>query len=310
MSELRITQHPQLRRPLLIAGFAGWNDAGEAASSAVRFIHRRWRCEAIGEIDPEQFYDFTQVRPQVRLRNGERFIEWPPNTFSFKRVEHLDRDVILFQGIEPHLAWRTYTDTILEVCRTFDVSGVLILGALLSEASHTRPVRISGSATEPELARMLGLDEQSRSTYQGPTGIVGILSQAVREAGIPMASMWANIPFYIQRSPNPKGSLALLERINKGLDFGLTLHDLEVFAARFEAQVAADIETNPEVAEYARRVMDDDEEDEEIVDDDLRDEIDEAADAGADAELPDAASMVDELERFLREQRGDRGSGS
>ncbi|GMU39192.1 MAG: hypothetical protein AMXMBFR23_00580 [Chloroflexota bacterium] len=310
MSELRITQHPQLRRPLLIAGFAGWNDAGEAASSAVRFIHRRWRCEAIGEIDPEQFYDFTQVRPQVRLRNGERFIEWPPNTFSFKRVDHLDRDVILFQGIEPHLQWRTYVETILEVCRTFDVSGVLILGALLSEASHTRPVRISGSATEPELARMLGLDEQSRSTYQGPTGIVGILSQAVREAGIPMASMWANIPFYIQRSPNPKGSLALLERINTGLDFGLTLHDLEVFAARFEAQVAADIETNPEVAEYARRVMDEDDEAEEIVDDDLRDEIDEAADAGADAELPDAASMVDELERFLREQRGNQSGGA
>ncbi|MDO9445360.1 MAG: PAC2 family protein [Dehalococcoidia bacterium] len=311
MSDLRISQQPALRRPLLIAGFAGWNDAGEAASSAVRFIHRRWRCDSIAEIDPENFYDFTQMRPQVRLRNGERFIEWPPNTFSAKRVDHLDRDVILFQGVEPHLSWKTYVETILEVCRTFEVSGVLILGALLSEASHARPVRVSGSATDPELARLLGLDERSRSTYQGPTGIVGILSQAVKDAGIPMASMWANIPFYIQRSPNPKGSLALLDRINSGLDFGLTLHDLEVFAARFEAQVAADIETNPEVAEYARRVMDDDDEDDDeeeegIIDDDLRDEIDEAADAGAD--LPDAASMVDELERFLREQRGDRGS--
>ena len=310
MSDLRITQHPSLRRPLLIAGFAGWNDAGEAASSAVRFIHRRWRCETIAELDPENFYDFTQMRPQVRLRDGERIIEWPPNTFSAKRVDHLDRDVILMQGVEPHLAWRTYVETVLEVCRTFDVSGVVILGALLSEASHAKEVRVSGSSTDPELARMLSLDERSRSTYQGPTGIVGILSQAVREAGIPMASMWANIPFYIQRSPNPKGTLALLERINAGLDFGLTLHDLEVFAARFEAQVAADIETNPEVAEYARRVQDDDDDDDEegeIIDDDLRDEIDEAADAGA--ELPDAASMVDELERFLREQRGQSGSG-
>ncbi len=312
MSDLRITSQPSLRRPILIAGFAGWNDAGEAASGAVRFIHRRWRCETIGEIDPEHFYDFTQVRPQVRLRGGERIIEWPPNTFSAKRVEHLDHDVILLQGIEPHLSWRTYIDTVLEVCRTFDVSGVVILGALLSEASHAKPVRVSGSATEPGLARRLGLDEQSRSTYQGPTGIVGILSQAVRDAGLPMASIWANIPFYIQRSPNPKGSLALLERINEGFGFDLTLHDLEVFAARFEAQVAADIETNPEVAEYARRVADqeDDDLEEDVGEDeeeDLRDEIDEAADAGA--ELPDAASMVDELERFLREQRRPPGDG-
>ncbi|MCA9851336.1 MAG: PAC2 family protein, partial [Dehalococcoidia bacterium] len=122
--------------------------------------------------------------------------------------------------------------------------------------SHAKPVRVSGSATAEWLAETLSLSERTRSTYQGPTGIVGVLSQALREKGIPTASLWANIPFYVQRTPNPKGSLALLERLNSGFDLQLTLHDLEVFAARFEAQVAADIEQNPEIAEYARRVAD------------------------------------------------------
>ncbi len=297
---LRITQQPHLRQPLLIAGFSGWNDAGEAASSAVRFIQRRWRAETVAEIDPEEFYDFTQLRPQVRLKDGERIVEWPPNTFSAKRVEHLDRDVILLSGIEPHLSWKTYVGTIMEICRTFQVGGVVVLGALLGEASHARPVRVSGSATEPWLADALELGERRGSTYQGPTGIVGVLSQTLKEEGIPSASLWANIPFYVQRTPNPKGSLALLERLNRGFGFELTLHDLEVFAARFEAQVAADIEQNPEVAEYARRVAD-------AVDDE-DDSDDGDVDEPRTTELPDAASMVEDLERFLREQRGDEGN--
>lgn len=300
---LRIVQQPHLRKPVLIAGFAGWNDAGEAASSAVRFIQRRWRTDTIAEIDPEYFYDFTQMRPQVRLKDGERIVEWPPNTFSAKRVEHLDRDVILLSGVEPHLAWRTYVEAILEVCEKFEVEGVVLLGALLGEASHAKPVRVSGSATAEWLGDALSLGERTRSTYQGPTGIVGVLAQMLRERGIPTASLWANIPFYVQRTPNPKGSLALLERLNSGFDFQLTLHDLEVFAARFEAQVAADIEQNPEIAEYARRVADAADEAGDGEDDDLfEDESSEPED------LPDAASMVEDLERFLREQRSDDDS--
>ena len=296
---LRITQQPHLRQPLLIAGFAGWNDAGEAASSSVRFIQRRWRAETIADINPEYFYDFTQMRPQVRLKDGERYVEWPANTFTAKRVEHLDRDIILFAGIEPHLAWRSYVDAVLQVCRTFEVSGVIVLGALLGEANHSKPVRLSGAATSEWLQTALELGERTRSTYQGPTGIVGVLSQTLRQEGIPSASLWANIPFYIQRSPNPKGSLALLERLNRAFDLQLTLHDLEVFAARFEAQVATDIEQNPEVAEYARRVADasEDEDDEVEVTVEVEEE-----------ELPDAATMVEDLERFLREQRGREGS--
>lgn len=295
---LRLTAEPTLRRPLLIAGFQGWNDAGEAASSAVRFVHRRWRCTPLGDIDPEEFYDFTQVRPQVRLERGERSVEWPPNLFSTKRADGLDRDVILLSGIEPHTAWRTYVECVTAVCEKFQVEGVIILGALLAEVSHARPVRVTGSASTDWLARPLGISTRTKSTYQGPTGIVGVLTQALRDKGIATASLWANMPFYVQRTPNPKGSLALLERLNRGFGFGLNLHDLEVFAARFEAQVAGDIEENSEIADYARRVASMADEEEEEDDGDTTDE------PQAQEELPDAASMVEDLEQFLREQRG------
>jgi len=295
---LRLTADPTLRRPILIAGFQGWNDAGEAASSAVRFVHRRWRCEPLGDIDPEEFYDFTQVRPQVRLERGERLVEWPSNVFSAKHAEGLDRDVILLAGIEPHTAWRSYIECVTAICEKFQVEGAIILGALLAEVSHARPVRVTGSASAEWLARPLGISTRTRSTYQGPTGIVGVLTQALRDRGLATASLWANMPFYIQRTPNPKGSLALLERLNRGFGFGLNLHDLEVFAARFEAQVAGDLEENAEVAEYARRVaaMADEEDEDEPSDEPQNTE-----------ELPDAASMVEDLERFLREQRGQQG---
>jgi hypothetical protein len=295
MSSLEYRARPSLRQPLLIAAWSGWSDAGEAASSAARFMHRRWRSEVVAEIDSEEFYDFTQSRPQVRLERGERVIDWPANTFSAKRLDHLDRDVIVFRGTEPHLNWRTYSELFIEVCRTFEVSAVLMLGALLAEVSHARAVRVSGSATDPLLSTPLRLGEQRRPGYQGPTGILGVTSRALQDAEIISGSLWANMPFYVQRSPNPKGSLALLERLNGGFDFKLSLHDLEVFAARFEAQVASDIESNPEVAEYARRVAE--------LSDDEDDEDDDVPPGDEQDELPDAASMVDELERFLRGQQ-------
>ena len=300
MDDLDIFGTPDLRQPLLIAAFTGWNDAGEAASAALRFMHRRWRATPIASIEAENFYDFTQARPKVRLERGERKIDWPQNDLSAKRLEHLDRDVILLAGTEPHLAWHTYVDAIFQVCDRFQVSGILTLGALLAEVSHSRPVRVNGSATEGELATALAVDPRSRSTYQGPTGIVGVINQMARDRGIPAGSLWANMPFYVQRTPNPKGTLAILERLNAAFRFDLTLHDLEVFAARFDAQVASDIEGNPEVAEYARRVTEETDEDDEpqIIQPPDRDE------------LPDAEAMVDELERFLREQRNDPGSST
>jgi proteasome assembly chaperone (PAC2) family protein len=288
MSDLIVHSQPELRSPLVIAGFAGWNDAGEAATSAVRFIRRRWRAQPFAELDPEEFYDFTQARPHVRLEKGDRVLDWPANEFAGHRMENADRDIILLSGIEPHTQWRRFVDNIVGVCRQYNVSGFVTLGGLLAEVSHTSAVRVGGAATDPALARDLGFDEPATSGYQGPTGIVGVLSRELREAGIETASLWANIPFYIQRSPNPKGALALLKRLNSAFSLDLSLHDLEVFSARFEAQVSADLEQNPEAAEYARRVLEDTDED--------------AEPPLVEEELPDGESMVDELEKFLKQQ--------
>ncbi len=292
MSELSILERPELRRPLLITAFAGWNDAGSSATGVIRYMLRRWRCETLAEIDPEPYYDFTQARPTVRIVDGERVIEWPRNRFSWRSLEGGDRDLILFSGIEPHLSWRAYVGCVLELCRAFDVSGVITLGALLAEVSHSRPVPLLGSSSDDDLARSLDLAAQSASGYEGPTGVVGVLSQAVREAGFPSASLWASVPFYVNASPNPKGALALLERLNGGLDLRLSLHDLEVFAARFDAQVQAEVDKDPQMVEYARRI-----------EEQLDAEEDGAGPRSAPAELPDAESMVEELERYLREQR-------
>jgi proteasome assembly chaperone (PAC2) family protein len=259
-------------------------------------VRRRWRVQPFAEIDPEEFYDFTQARPRVRLdRGGERKIEWPRNQFAAQRIEGWDHDVMLLEGIEPHLGWRSYADAVLEICREFNVWGVITLGALLAEVAHTRPVRVTGSSPDAAFQDLLHL-QPAVSRYEGPTGIVGILNQAVREAGIPTASMWANIPYYLNTSPNPKGSLAILERINPLLRLGLGLHDLEVFAARFDAQVAAEVEKDSETLALSRQI-------EARQDADGPDDAMVVPPADAENELPDPASMVEDLERFLREQR-------
>ena len=290
MPDIRIRSEPHLQRPLVIAGFAGWNDAGEAASSAVRFMRRRWRTTPFADIDPEEFYDFTQARPVVKLEKGQRVIEWPANEFSARHIEGNGRDVILLGGVEPHVNWRRFVENIVELCQRHDVSGFVTLGSLLAEVSHAQPVPVGGRASDPELARLLGFNEPRTAGYQGPTGIVGVLSETLRARGIETASVWANIPFYVQRAPNPKGALAILERLNEAFGLELLLHDLEVFAARFEAQVNSDLEQNPEAAEFARRVI------EEAEDSEPEEE----------ADLPDGSAMVDELERFLRRQRDDQ----
>lgn len=301
MSDVRIIERAELRDPILIAGWAGWNDAGESATSAVRFMRRRWRARAVAEVDAEEFYDFTQARPRVRLEAGERVLDWPENIVYAFRSEGDGPDFLLLSGIEPHLQWERYCDAVLEICRFFGVRAVITLGALLAEASHSRPISVSGSSEDEELRARLGLPPPRTPGYQGPTGIVGVFSQAARRHGHATASMWANVPYYVQASPNPKGSLALLEQLNHSLGLGLQLHDLEVFVARFDAQVQEEVDKNPGMAEYARRIA---EEADEQLEQMLGGE-DEYDDEDEDDELPDVDAMVDDLERFLREQRED-----
>ena len=290
MSNLLIENRPQLTRPILIAAWTGWNDAGESATGAIRFMLRRWRAKAMARIDPEQYYDFTQARPRVRLEGGERVLEWPQNEFLPHPREGDQRDIVLMLGIEPHLAWHAYCDDVMELCQAFEIDTVVTLGALLAEASHARPIATTGSSEDEELRSLLDLPPPRAPGYEGPTGIVGVLNTRFRDAGFKTASIWANVPHYVNASPNPKGALALLQQLNGTLDLDLSLHDLEVFAARFDAQVGAEVAKNPEMVEYARRI---------------EEEQDEAGDEDEGGELPDAEDMVSELERFLREQRRD-----
>ncbi|MEI6664551.1 MAG: PAC2 family protein [Chloroflexota bacterium] len=306
MSDLVIDTRPELRRPLLIAAWSGWSDAGESATGAIRFMLRRWREERFAHIDADAYYDFTQARPRVRLDNGERVIDWPPNDFTAHKREGDGPDLILFQGIEPHLSWHSYAEAMMEVCREFDVSGIVMLGGLLAEVSHTRPIRITGGSDDEGLRELLTLQPRRGGGYEGPTGIMTVVTNAARDAGIATGSIWANVPHYVNASPNPKATLGLLDRLNNGLGLNLRLHDMEVFVARFDAQVAEEIAKNPEMGDYARRIEDQqDDVDEGLVEANGADNDE----PDSEGELPDAADMVDELERFLREQRG-QDSGS
>jgi proteasome assembly chaperone (PAC2) family protein len=289
MEYLRYHERPgPLRRPILLLAFAGWNDAAESATNAARFLRQAWQGEPLATLDPEEFYHFGLTRPQVRLKPGttEREILWPETEFSVCRPQSLARDVLIGVGFEPHLRWKTYCRTILELARELEVGLVLTLGALLAEVPHTRPVRLTGFATDPELAALLGVRP---TRYEGPTGIVGVLSATARDAGFATASLWANVPHYISAVENPRATLALVHRINRLLDAALDVQELEEAGVQFDAQLAEVLAQNRKVANYVKKLEAKDR------------ETAEAADEPA-TELPSAQDLVAEIERFLRQQ--------
>jgi proteasome assembly chaperone (PAC2) family protein len=280
----------QLRRPVLIMAFAGWNDASEAATTAARTLARAWSAERFATIDPEEFYHFGLSRPHIRFKAGsrtEREVIWPATEFSAASVPELDRDVIVGVAIEPHLKWKTYCGLILELARCCRVSLVLTLGALLADVAHTRPVSLTGSTSDRELAAMLGIRP---TRYEGPTGIVGVLNTACREQGMPTASLWANVPHYISGTENPRAALALVQRVAEFLQTRVDLPELQEAARQFEENLAEIVARNAEIAAYVKRL--------------------EAKGAEEDEpppfpreELPPASDLVAEIEQFLRQQR-------
>jgi PAC2 family len=207
MDGLKLHSRPAgLRRPILIMAFGGWNDAAESATTAVKYLGTSFHAQKFAEIDPEEFYHFGLSRPYVRFKQGsetEREITWPTTEFSITQTPDLARDVIVGVAVEPHLRWKTYCSLVLELARSCDVGLVLTLGALLAEVPHTRPVRLSGSASDPELGARLGVRP---TRYEGPTGIVGVLNTICREQGFAWASLWANVPHYISAWPSSAGS--------------------------------------------------------------------------------------------------------
>src|SRR5918998_4925882 len=208
MQDVIWSDRPSLRRPVMVCAFNGWNDAGEAASAAVSFIRGSFDAEEVASIDPEEFFDFTAVRPTVRLTEGvTREIDWPVATISAAAVPGADGDLVMVQATEPSLRWRRYTENLVATARELDVSMVITLGALLADVPHTRPVAITGLASDQGLVDKLRLQ---RTTYEGPTGIVGVLHHACASAGIQCASLWASVPHYVAAAPNPKVALALV----------------------------------------------------------------------------------------------------
>jgi len=278
----------RLRRPVLLMAFGGWNDAAESATNAARFLRGAWDGQPLATLDPEEFHHFGLSRPQVRFVPGttEREILWPETEFSLCTQDGLARDVLIGVGIEPHLKWKTYCKTILEMAQELQIGLVVTLGALLAEVPHTRPVRLTGFATDPELGAVLGVRP---TRYEGPTGIVGVLSSTARAAGFATASLWANVPHYISAVENPHATIALLRRVNRLLDGPLDYRELEEAAGQFDAQLAEVLAQNRKVATYVRKL--------------------EAKDLESDeppvepgGELPSGQDLVAEIERFLRQQ--------
>ena len=291
MDSLTIHSLPEgLRRPVLVTAFSGWNDAAEAATTAARYLASSFQAEKFAEIDPEEFYHFGLTRPQVRYKDGsetEREIVWPATEFSVARGAELPRDLIVAVASEPHLKWRTYCATVLELARRCQTTLVLTLGALLAEVPHTRPVRISGSASDPELAARLGVRP---SRYEGATGIVGVLNTACREQGIATASVWANVPHYVSGIENPKAALALVQRALTLLNVQADLSDLEEASRQFDQNLAEIVAQNAKIKAYVAKL-------------ESRDAREEPSQAVPGSDLPPASELVAEIEQFLKQQR-------
>jgi proteasome assembly chaperone (PAC2) family protein len=287
--EIAWTDKPQLRRPVMVAAFKGWNDAGESASAALGFLLEQFDGEQIASIDPEEFYDFTAVRPNVTLRDGmSRVIEWPENSIHAARVPGAERDLVIVQGVEPSLRWKTFCGLIVDAGRQLGVEMVITLGALLADVPHTRPVPITGLASDEDLVERLGYE---RSTYEGPTGIVGVLHHMCAEESLPSASLWASVPHYVAAAPNPKAALSLLRSFEGVAKIAIDATALEESSEDYERQVNAAVATDPDVKAFVER---------------LEQTLDETQEDIEPERLPSADSIARDFQRFLK-QRGPEG---
>src|ERR1700761_729842 len=256
MSELIVSTQPDLRRPVLIAAFRGWNDGGQGATLGGGYLAKQWEAESFAEIDSENFYDFQAVRPNVSLEDGlTRKLEWPTNTFLHAPIPGLDRDAVILLGVEPNLRWKTYTSLVLGLVQELEIEMVVTLGSLLADVPHPRPAPVSAAASDPSLVEELGVEP---SRYEGPTGIVGVLLDACRNEGLPSVSLWAAVPHYVSLAPSPRAALALCHRFGELVGTEIDLTELEQAAEEYGEQVteavASDAETSAYVEELERRV--------------------------------------------------------
>jgi proteasome assembly chaperone (PAC2) family protein len=275
-----------LRAPALVCAFTGWNDAGDAASAALQFLGASLGATRFARIDPEEFYDFQATRPKIKLVEGRtRSIEWPEVEIYAARVPRAPRDLVLLQGAEPSMRWRTFCRMIVDLAEALGTQLVVTLGALLADVPHSRPVPITGLSSDDALVQRLGLQQ---SGYEGPTGIVGILHGACQEAGVPSASLWASVPHYVAAAPNPKAALALVRKLEGLVGVSVDAEELERSAADYERQVSLAVQSDPDVQAFVERLE--------------RAAAEEEEEMGPQ-DLPSGDVIAREFQRFLR-QRG------
>jgi proteasome assembly chaperone (PAC2) family protein len=275
-----------LRAPALVCAFTGWNDAGDAASAAVQFVGSSFGATRFARLDPEEFFDFQATRPKVKLVDGHtREIEWPEIEVYAARIPRAPRDLVLLSGPEPSMRWRTFCHTVVDLAEVLGTQLVVTLGALLADVPHSRPVPITGLSTDESLTERLGVP---RTSYEGPTGIVGVLHAACQEAGLPSASLWASVPHYVAAAPNPKAALALLRQLERLVGVTVDGSELESAAADYERQVSLAVQSDPDVQAFVERLEAAAEEEEPRL---------------LPQDLPSGDVLAREFQRFLR-QRG------
>lgn len=288
--ELRIYERPTLERPILIGAFRGWNDGGQAATLAAGYLARLWEARKFADIDPELFVDFQAVRPHVSLEEGRtRRIEWPENAFFRARIPGTNRDAVLLIGVEPNYRWRTFTDLVADLASDLGIELVVTLGALLADVPHTRPSPVTGAATDPQLVDELGLQ---LSRYEGPTGIVGVLLDACRRAGIPSVSLWAAVPHYVHLAPSPRAARALCERLSGVLDVEIDVSELVEAETEYVEQVSQAVATDSDTTAYVEEL------------EHRADSLDWLEESG---NLPTGEALAAEIARFLRERETNGG---
>ena len=279
-----------LRAPAMVCAFRGWNDAGDAASAAVSFLAGSLGADRFAQIDPEDFYDFQATRPRIRLVEGRtREIAWPAVEIAAASVPRAPRDLVLVQGAEPSMRWRAFCRVIVELAEALGVQLVVTLGALLADVPHSHPVSITGLSSDAELVERLGTQG---SSYEGPTGIVGVLHGACSQAGLPAASLWASVPHYVAAAPNPKAALALIRKLEMLVGVSVDASELESAAADYERQVGMAVQSDPDIQAFVERLERAAESEQETM---------------SPEDLPSGDILAREFQRFLRQRGPEEG---
>jgi proteasome assembly chaperone (PAC2) family protein len=277
-----------LRAPAMVCAFQGWNDAGDAASSAVSFLSGALDARRFAHLDAEEFYDFQANRPCIKLGEQDgREITWPTVEIFAAGAPRASRDLVLVRGAEPSMRWRSFCANLIDLAEALGVQVVVTLGALLGDVPHTRPVSMTGHASDPSMLERIELQPTS---YEGPTGIVGVLHAACANAGLPSASLWAAVPHYVAAATNPKAALALLRKVEVLIGVSVDLSELESASSDYERQVGLAVQSDPDIQAFVER-------------------LEQAAEGEAQIapeDVPSGDTLAREFQRFLR-QRGRDG---